>query len=444
MSALFEDREIESRRSPKHDSGATKSAPIAFDWNGQLPSLEPHSEAKLKILRNYLVEYIRICCGALPRGAPDFSLYLIDGFCGGGEYDEGKLGSPLVLLKAIEEAEFIVNKGRGTPIKINAKYWFVDESRGAIDHLKNKLISAGYAEQLGESIMLQEKRFEEAYSEICTTLKKTHSRGGARAIFFLDQCGYSKVPPAMLKDISKILPKAEFIVNFSIGWLSDFLSDHDGAQKLLESTGVGAELTMDDLIRSRKYESESSWAWTVESKISTAYQRLSGAAYFSPFFIMPQRNHRGYWLLHLAPHPRARQAMVGVHWQTANGTRHFGKTGLEILTYKPEINAENYLSGISFDSLEKNHLLSALARELPDVIFATYPNGTSYSNLMAELCNQTNADVSSIQEILACLYQDQQISISGPNGGPKRIGNRSMASKDLIVPKRQKWFDFNL
>lgn len=78
-------------------------------WQSEkLPELEDHSEKKLELLRDYLVLYLEIVMKGT-SGKEEQYVTLIDGFAGGGLYNGNKLGSPITILKAVEEAEARIN-----------------------------------------------------------------------------------------------------------------------------------------------------------------------------------------------------------------------------------------------------------------------------------------------------------------------------------------------
>ncbi len=123
--------------------GVTVNAQVeskAFNWKewqkGILPALEPHSEKKLQLLRDYLVLYLKILCQR-NLGKTTFPISIVDGFAGGALYSGHKDGSPLVLLKAIEEAEFEVNRGRQIHIKIQPIFYFIEENKYAFECLNH-------------------------------------------------------------------------------------------------------------------------------------------------------------------------------------------------------------------------------------------------------------------------------------------------------------------
>src|SRR5436190_10000214 len=98
-----------------------KSQHKRFYWEnwqaGRLPELGDHSEKKLDLLHDYLVLYLQIVLKNT-SGKEVQEITLIDGFAGGGIYRSNKLGSPIRILKAVEEAEFLINQGREKETRI--------------------------------------------------------------------------------------------------------------------------------------------------------------------------------------------------------------------------------------------------------------------------------------------------------------------------------------
>src|SRR5262249_53359657 len=142
----------------------------AFDWknwkSGSLPELAPHSAAKLKVLQDYVEEYIMILC-ANAFGVEKFRITLVDGFSGGGKYSQEKHGSPFVLLRAVEAAEDRLNHdGRNKHIEIDCECHFIDGSKAAIECLRHEFEHSIYKPRIGKSIFLHQGAFEKKYSDI--------------------------------------------------------------------------------------------------------------------------------------------------------------------------------------------------------------------------------------------------------------------------------------
>ena len=70
-----------------------------YEWAGGA-KLEEHSRRKHKILRQYVFDYLTVRC-KLPQ-QERFRLAIVDGFAGGGRYQCGTAGSPLIFIKGLK------------------------------------------------------------------------------------------------------------------------------------------------------------------------------------------------------------------------------------------------------------------------------------------------------------------------------------------------------
>ena len=106
-------------------------------WPGaEPPTIQPHTDAKLRLLEAYLDRYFDVVC-AVPQ-MDVLRIALVDSFAGGGLFrGEGTFrpGSPLVMIDAVRRAEARVNASRRKPLRIEAKFFFVDNDPNAIDYL---------------------------------------------------------------------------------------------------------------------------------------------------------------------------------------------------------------------------------------------------------------------------------------------------------------------
>ena len=87
---------------------------MSFKWGpDETPAIEPHSKAKLTVLREYLRAYIsRLTTGF---SHDEFKLDFIDGFAGGGVFQDGgnfMSGTPLIMLEETDAAKERLNKNR--------------------------------------------------------------------------------------------------------------------------------------------------------------------------------------------------------------------------------------------------------------------------------------------------------------------------------------------
>jgi hypothetical protein len=110
-----------------------------YSWmNGEIPLIEPHSMVKHEVIKKYINQYIHTICKN-PR-VQQMKLVVVDGFCGGGIYknhnNEEVLGSPFVIITAIEEALQQINEKRQVPLELLLTFYFVDKNKAAIASLQ--------------------------------------------------------------------------------------------------------------------------------------------------------------------------------------------------------------------------------------------------------------------------------------------------------------------
>lgn len=95
-----------------------------WDWASQtFPTIDPHSKIKHQIIDEYIQTYIDVLMRN--QQMPALGLSVVDGFSGGGIYNDdagGKhFGSPVIALEAIQESEVRNNLGRIKPRPIRSQ-----------------------------------------------------------------------------------------------------------------------------------------------------------------------------------------------------------------------------------------------------------------------------------------------------------------------------------
>ncbi len=398
----------------------------SFKWTGGPPKLDNHSEVKLIILSDYIQEYLRIVCQQ--RTIDKYNITLVDGFAGGGKYQNNKSGSPLVMMNAVKEANNNINKNRVKPVHIDPYYFFIEKDADAFESLRNSMQNVEK-----ENIKLKQGDFNNYIDEVIAHIKSRNPRGGGGAIFFLDQKGYTDVNMSVLKKIRQELPKAEVIINIGVSWLVDFVDNTENFEKVMSTMHLDKYI---DLIEINKIKSEEvNPRYIIEAKLSTAIKKAACFPYFRPFFIEPEEHHRGYWLLHLAPHYRAHNAMSEVIWKHGNSMRHYGGSGTRIfdLSYKGgRIDTPN-IFGSTFNSASKEQHFNGLSEDLPRIIRDT--DSMRVDELIRKTCNQTAVTRDMYLESLKQISEQREIIIVGKSGGAKRGGKIDMS--DIVLPNKQ-------
>ena len=92
------------------------------------PEIGRHSLNKHEVIKSYLERYLNKLYG---KAREYIRFSIVDGFAGGGLYVHNNTkelvnGSPLILLEATREADFLINKDRQKPIKLDVNYFFIE------------------------------------------------------------------------------------------------------------------------------------------------------------------------------------------------------------------------------------------------------------------------------------------------------------------------------
>lgn len=407
-----------------------------FIWGpqGRLPPIEGHTQRKLNVLKNYLDIYFDT---VVRNPAQDrLNITLVDGFSGGGAYADGSdicPGSPLVLLNAVERAVVRLNERREKPLKIDAKFIFVDDEPEHIAALSRELKGRGYAED-DPRISIYGGTFVEYLPKIIKSITNRQKKG--RSIFFLDQFGYSDVPMSAIQTIFKSLDRAEVVLNFAIDSLLNYLQDASAELALYRQFGVDARFISDW----RERKDESMGRAITQRALMAHIHAKSSAKFFTPFMLWSRTDNRWMMLAHLSQHQAARDKMLGVHWQEQNSFVHAGPGGLFNLGYDARLR-EDCDSLFKFSEFDRSKLSSELINALPSEIHRIMLGGQlEISNLLTEIGNRTAGTNEDIFEVLSTLAQARELEVLSANGKPKRAGTKISVKDRLVLPNQKTFF----
>lgn len=245
-----------------------------YEW-ADGAKLEEHSRRKHKILREYVFDYLTVRC-RLPQ-QERFRLAIVDGFAGGGRYQCGSPGSPLIFIEELKRAVEAVNTQRAVQglgaVEVECLLVFNDANRDAIE------------------------------------LLKTH------------------VERNTILDIMHSYPAAEIFYTFVISSLLAFLQKDQPERLRAQLDHLG--LTSNDIQALDALMSQKDWLGTAEKIVFDAFRLC--APYVSPFSINNPGGWR-YWLIHFANAYRARQVYNNILHDNASLQAHFGRSGLNMLS----------------------------------------------------------------------------------------------------------------
>ena len=410
-----------------------------YDWAIGPAQVDPHSVTKHDVLVGYLIRYFEQRT-LNARGRERLRITLVDGFCGGGLYTlKGRgvevLGSPLRMLRAVEEAGVRINANRTKPIELDAQYVFVDKDVRALSHLRSVLQDRGYGRQIGSTIHLIHEEFVAA-SEKVFQIIGAHTPRARTAIFFLDQYGYSDVPAPLIRRIFQDSPGSEVVLTFHVSSFATYTNDQFAAQ-------VSQKLAIDiraalggRSIEKIKEEDSADWRRFIQAALYQALVKGCGAKYFTPFFIRGQGSGQGeYWLVHLSQHHRAQDVMKQVHWLHQNHSIHYGGAGLDMLEAPVMGFRQEFNGGFQFDDVALGLTSHALPEQLAGVIFDCN-EPVQIGKLYASTCNTSPGTSLMYKEALEKLIGAQEIVVRSESGKTQRRA-KYMSDSDWIERSRQ-------
>jgi len=182
-----------------------------MNCNPILWKMTPHTNAKHQILRRYVEAWAPI----LSQGGNNNILIYIDGFAGPGEYEDGEDGSPIVVLKALNNHSLQKN------FKSKFVNIFIEICKERADHLRE--VIKARVEPLPDWIKyeIEIKDFNQNINELMKYLEN-NKLSLAPALTFVDPFGWKDLDYDVLSDLIKF-EKGELLITFMAGFLERFV-----------------------------------------------------------------------------------------------------------------------------------------------------------------------------------------------------------------------------
>jgi len=409
-----------------------------YDWSTP-PPVDSHTKVKHGIIHDYIKEYLLTL--AKPRHATELKLSIFDCFCGGGLYLDldglnEHLGSPLQILSAVNNTEIEIQcQDRPYNYNVNAQYVFSDDDESAIRALKSNLTNKGYVNIIGNCKVA---KFADIVDELIASAKLQSPRS-ERALFILDQYGYTDARANEIVKIFNELKNPEVLLFLSTGKISDFLNKSMGFRAGLNNADI--LLPVDKLLRIRgQSRMLAEYQHECRKEILNSFQAQLGPIFMHPFSIKSSTDNREYWFAHITRHWTAREVMLGIHRRYANQSVLYGPNGLDLAMfgyaedndYSPHLIEESTVA-----VLDKNlpeHLMENLSRFLR--------NNDLYGITVEELMLRTANGNPGDKDIMARVYQmmmDNDITFHSARGGSRQKGT-AIELTDIIKHTGQKRF----
>lgn len=404
---------------------------VKIDWTGGA-KLDEHTKKKHTILEEYFRQYLITRC-QLPQ-QERFKLIIVDGFSGAGLYSCGGYGSPLIFVDVLQKTLEEINVRRAAQglksIEIECLLILNDFDKSAIDQLRENIAPLLANAKAGSSkLSIQDLYFSEAFDDVYPQIKdKLKATRCGNVLFNLDQCGNSKVNIDIIRDIMQSWKSAEVFLNFPIKTVSTFISPDE------EKNSV----KIDPKIKKEIYEfikdgsdaiSKKEWLGIVERII---FENLRGCSPFASPFSIHNPDGWGYWLMHFANAPRARQVYNNILHDNSTAQAHFGRGGLNMLSYNPE-DEEGQLHLFDEDSRESSK--KELFEDIPKLIAAS-GDALVVDEFYRVAYSETPAHSDDIHSVI---IENPDIEVITETGGERRKPN-TIKPSDTLKLKNQKSF----
>ncbi|MEQ8261726.1 MAG: three-Cys-motif partner protein TcmP [Alcanivorax sp.] len=405
-----------------------------YRWypGGQLPDLDEHSQAKHRIIADYIQRYVEVYMSN--TSIVRFPLSIVDGFSGGGKYRDvlGNQivdGSPFVIMNAVDEVETRINEGRIKPRKVDANYYFIDQEKEHTEFLKEEIKKTKHKEKLGKSIFLKNDIFARAAPEIVAKISLRNR--AQRCLFILDQYAYKDVPFNTVNHILSTLKGSEVILTFNVNSVLNYISDRSENRKALENIHLASYI---DWKRIASLKEAGHWQKAVQEQLASAIFQASGARHITLFFITPKEGLT-YWLVHLSKVYRARDVMMGLHWKHSNASfSHHLAEGIFSLGYTatqtPGQAELDLACEFDFGLEAERRCINRLSEDIPKLV-----HGCDKPILLKELLDaigsNTPAAESQIREALTNAVRSKEILIATPVGKYRRSAKQAR-DEDII------------
>ena len=413
---------------------------MSFQWhvNDPPPTIEKHSRAKLTVLRHYLRKYFDRL-GSIPA-RDEFRLDLVDGFAGGGTFQDGHSivsGTPLIMLEEFDDAQERLNQDRNKPLYFNCKFHFVDVQTDHTEHLRKVLVERGYLD--GDyKIDTHNSRFEDVADDIIADVLSRQPRAG-RAIFLLDQCGFSRVSLDLVARILGKLPRSEVILTFAADVLINYLNERPHFTQATAQLDL-TETQIQEMIKLKNGDGGKA---LVQRVLRNHIRDITGATYDTPFYLGPQRSRRELWFLHLSRHPTARDVMIQCHWDNSNTFKHYGPGGLDMLGW--DALRTGNIPLFNFGELDAKQMREQLLNSMPAELYALAAEDSITVDAMRhELANRTAARFSDLDEVILELARLREFDILTAERKERSRSLTRLSPTDLIsVPTMRQFSIFS-
>ena len=330
------------------------------------------------------------------------------------------------MLEETRSAQERLNEPRTKPLRFDCKYYFVDVEQDHTNHLRRVLADRGYQVEGGD-IVVRDNRFQDVADDIIDAIRRRQPRAG-RAIFLLDQTGFSQVELNLVARVLDRLPAAEVILTFAADALINHLAETPEIVQAVAPLKL-TESQIHDLIEERNRDGGRA---LVQRVIRQHIRYITKATFDTPFFIRPSKSRRALWFIHLSRHPTARDVMIQCHWASSNTFEHYGSGDFKMLGWDA-LNPGS-LPLFSFRDMDADQMRTQLLESLPAELYAlTAERPVTVDAMHHMFANRTAAPFSDLDRIVLELGRGREIEILDADGRSRSRSIRRLRPTDQIA-----------
>lgn len=254
-----------------------------------------HSEAKVRLLSEYLKRYLNII--ANDRYTQRIKIY--DLFCGEGIYENKGEGSPLVIMRAVKDLHFInVAKHNNIP-KVDC--YFNDINPQKVEKVKQAIKEKSlYYEEFG-NISFDGLDYEKAVKKVQDEISNLKAQ---KAFIFVDPYGYKHIKARDIKSFL-IEGNAEVLLFLPTQFMYRF--DSNGTPEALKDF-------IEEIVNYKDWN-ETDSVWKFIEQLKNAFVNYLGNNFFVDTFTIQKDPQTVYCLFFFCSHIKGFEKMLEAKWK---------------------------------------------------------------------------------------------------------------------------------
>lgn len=260
-------------------------------------NLLDHSEAKVRLLGEYVKRYLNI----ISNDGYTEVINIYDLFCGPGLYENGGHGSPLVTLKHVKETYYsIIHKSLHKRPKINCYFNDIERSKTDVldQSIKDKMLHYSNIGELNLS--------NDDYKQAVAGLKgRFENFKKVKAFVFIDPYGYKELVASDIQGLLGKHKKSEVLIWLPIQFMYRFADE--GTPPVLKNF-------MTDLSIAEEAKKTKN-VWEFISLLNKGFQIFLGTEFFIDHFSLKKEENTVFCLFFFTSHIKGFEKMLESKWE---------------------------------------------------------------------------------------------------------------------------------